>query len=159
MLHGVQMIRNAGSGLDTALYSVEEKPDDPRSRSYWQPGWIDGARKGTGVIVVDLGEAPAAQPSSMDPRTAEVSVQQLVWALQSALATHAPVRFTRDGRPATRTAPVRGGDAGHLGRWHATFDVRGLASGHYLVVASGPDPRSPSITDTDQQVLVLGGPG
>jgi hypothetical protein len=39
--------------------------------------------------------------------------------------------------------------------WQATFEIKGLTSGLYRVIASGQDPNDPSRTQTDQAVLRL----
>jgi hypothetical protein len=216
------MIRTPGShASDDAMYGLEEAPDDRRLHSYWKPGWLSGVKRGARTIDVELGAAPTTRPPGMDAATAEASVQQLVYTVQSALGSHDPVRFLRDRRSvatvlgvatsrpvaaapfeqvmslvsvqepesdeevAGRHPYTAGGTAltadhrvtvrleqgggvletrtvtlGHRMRdgeypWQATFPIKGLKPGLYLVVASGQDPRDPSRTQTDQAVLHL----
>ena len=69
------------------------------------------------------------------------------------------VRLERGGRvvraKAGHTAGT--GDLGRLSPWKVVIDTTGLPNGHYLIVASGPDPTDPSVTAVDQRPLFLAG--
>ena len=78
-----------------ALATLQGPPDDPDYESPWAPGSFESARLVDGVIEVELGDGV---PDPDDPGD-DLSRQQVVYTLQGALQTQAPVQFVRDGEP------------------------------------------------------------
>lgn len=78
-----------------ALETLQSPADDPDYESPWGPGSFDSARLVDGVIEVELGDGV---PDSDHPGD-DLSRQQVVYTLQGALQTQAPVQFVRHGRP------------------------------------------------------------
>lgn len=85
--------------LDAAVTGLSTDPYDADYRSGWTPGWLVSATLDGGVIRIDLGSVPARRPAAMSARTAYETVQSAVYTLQAATHSHAPVRFTRSGKP------------------------------------------------------------
>ena len=101
VLHQTTSIAPPVGRVALSLDMLEEQPDDPHYHSWWQPGWLQTVTRAHGLISVDLGDAPAGRPPTMDAPTATASVQQVVYTLQAVTHSHDPVRFTRNGKPAT----------------------------------------------------------
>jgi hypothetical protein len=89
----------SGTPLEHALAALMRTPADPDYRTPWQAGWLHAASSGSGVIQVELGDAPESRPPSMTGRDASESVQQVVYTLQAAVQRRDPVVFTRNGNP------------------------------------------------------------
>ncbi len=90
----------------SAVNGLMEKPEVPWYGTRWAPGWITGASRAGAVVEVAVDGAPAQRPAAMDERTAEQSVQQVVYTMQAASRSHDPVQFTRNGKPATSVLGV-----------------------------------------------------
>jgi hypothetical protein len=97
---------SASGSLETAVDSLEEKPDLAQYRTVWKPGWLTGATRHDGVIDVDADGAPERLPAGLEARSATESIQQVVYTMQAATHSHAPVRFLRNGRPAASVLGV-----------------------------------------------------
>lgn len=106
VLHATTSYRPPSGAMSLVLSMLEEQPDQPQYHTFWQPGWLAGVRHADGLISVDVSQAPAGLPRTMDVRTAAASVQQVVYTLQSVTHSHDPVRFTRHGKPAATVLGV-----------------------------------------------------
>jgi hypothetical protein len=88
------------TALEYAVEGLMTDPADPDYRTAWRAGWLHSASTGSGLIRVQLGDAPAARPRSMTAQEAAEAIQQVVYTVQAAAQKRDRVQFTRHGRPA-----------------------------------------------------------
>lgn len=91
----VQVKGDPALGAVTTMTST--KPADPDYTSPWTGARPLSVVRGTGLITVDFGALPTKQLDATDSGTA---VQQLVYTVQGALQSTAPVKVTLKGGPA-----------------------------------------------------------
>jgi hypothetical protein len=115
--------------MQAALNGLLEQPDVTQYHSAWKPGWLIDASTSGGRIVVAADAAPAALPVGMDPRTAEESVQQVVYTFETASRTLDPVQFTRNGRPASSVLGVPTGKPVHAAPLAQTLSLVNIKDG------------------------------
>jgi hypothetical protein len=153
--HGARLYREfqkvTGSPAQAAAQAaVSGAAADPDYHSPWPSGaQVTQVTSGGSTIAVDLksgGRSLADRPAGMSRSDAQLAVQQLVYTVQGALSSTAPVSFTVDNKPASTllgvdvsggvkrapdwkaealvwvTAPVEGEKV------HSPFTVNGLAS-------------------------------
>jgi hypothetical protein len=91
-----------GARLDQAVAdAVGRAPDDPDYRTPWPAGTSATASEEPDSITVTVTSPGGAslhdRPAQMAEPEAEMAVQQLVWTVQAATQTTAPVQFLLDG--------------------------------------------------------------
>ncbi|MCW2797139.1 Gmad2 immunoglobulin-like domain-containing protein [Nocardioides sp.] len=94
----------ANDPLSAAVLALETAPSDPDYRTPWPAGsFSDAGFDGVGdngVVSVVLADASLHdRPAGMSQAEAEAAIQQVVYTLQAAVRTRAPVQFMFNGNP------------------------------------------------------------
>jgi hypothetical protein len=103
---GPVLFREFHPGADTtptpqlALADLSSLPQDPDYRTPWHAGDFVGSSLTNGVIRVTLGSASLHdRPAGMSASDAGAAVQQVVYTMQAAYGTRAPVQFVLGQNP------------------------------------------------------------
>ena len=129
--------RGAGDKLDLALKDLAGGPLDPDYRTVWQTGDLTGAALSGDVIDVDVSADVHDRPSGMSAAEAEASVQQVIYTVQAALGTRAPVQFRVGGNPVDQVLGVPTSEPLSQGSVYDTLSLMSISSPNWGDVVSG----------------------
>lgn len=157
--------QTAAQSVQQVVYTMQAA-----SRSHDRVRFTRDGRPASSVLGVPTGRPLAAAPLARTESLVTIEEPELggsilsrgpvpVSGLSNTAHGAIDVRLELNGKVVrTKLGHAAGsGDLGRLYPWKVVIDTSGLPNGHYLIVASGPDPTDPSLTATDRRPLRLAG--
>ena len=129
--------RGAGDKVELALKDLGGGALDGDYRSVWAEGDLTGASLDGDVIDVDVDARVHDRPAGMSQAEAEASVEQVIYTVQAAFGTRAPVQFRLNGNPVDQVLGVPTSEPLSQGKLTDTLSLMSISSPNEGDVISG----------------------